>query len=835
MNLDQIETKCFILALFIRDDGERFLLGSRAYEFKDSQLHFVGNMYQNDVVEVQGNDGVMLAGQVRRGNTQAFDGYIGDSTVDRQTIEQYRRDFMKFFRKNHYYKVVYVLPDGSAVQRRNGFIVEAPEVKELYQLFPEYHIGINFEDINYYIYEEDSEGEEIYGESATLKIVSSASGGLIWDENSEVSLSGEGVNFTLEGTVDGTVLSDVQLKGDTTQQTYSGKNLINNYDLTFDYSNVGASYTTLTTLPTGIRYKTTYIEGGPSIIFKLLDLTPYKNKVIRIRANFSSKGGISMVLCNSNVTTRNIVAETMTSGAEISYTVPNDLGNTPYLAYRLRISPATGNDTVDFTDLILTIDNADMTYEPYTGGIPAPNPSYPQTVNTVTGRQVVTISDGGSQSQSYEVNLGKNLLDMNLTENGGINTSGVDISASDNWRTVGYINAEPNTAYTYSMNGTLSQGYVLRFYQYDSNYNFISPRIEGINNTITVTTGANTRYIRLVLYSNVGTMTQAIAEGAKLMLELGSTATSYAPYFEPIELCKIGDYQDYIYKSGDDWYVHKAIQKQIFDGTESWQTWGTGVTGVYRWGLNLSSLIVPVASNNNLGYIKSESYVTETGNNTNANHQGIAVQTTGYISIYDNNRNSDLNAFKTWLGTNNVVVYYALITATDTQITNADLIAQLNALAGATTYDGSTSFTVDGNGNLAAILAVEVEASGGGGVEWDNYGAVWEEGTGGGPTMIDVDSIDNVYPVWTVTGPAVNPQISVLTTNTTLSYSGTVTASQELKIDMFNKTATLNGASVVGNVSGDWVYLKPGVNRITYTTNNADAPDSTIWWQEIVG
>ena len=52
---------------------------------------------------------------------------------------------------------------------------------------------------------------------------------------------------------------------------------------------------------------------------------------------------------------------------------------------------------------------------------------------------------------------------------------------------------------------------------------------------------------------------------------------------------------------------------------------------------------------------------------------------------------------------------------------------------------------------------------------------------------------------------------------------------------MFNKTATLNGTSVVGNVSGDWVYLAPGTNRVTYTTGNADAPDSTIWWQEIVG
>ena len=47
--------------------------------------------------------------------------------------------------------------------------------------------------------------------------------------------------------------------------------------------------------------------------------------------------------------------------------------------------------------------------------------------------------------------------------------------------------------------------------------------------------------------------------------------------------------------------------------------------------------------------------------------------------------------------------------------------------------------------------------------------------------------------------------------------------------------ATLNGASVINNVSGDWIYLHPGNNRITYTTDNNDATESKIYWQEIVG
>lgn len=182
MNIDQIKTECFILALFIREDGERILLGSGIYEFKDSQLHFSADSYANDTIEVQGNDGVLLAGQVRRPTTQTFEGFVGDATVKKAQIEEYRRDFLAFFRKNFYYTVVYIFPDGTAIQRRKGFIVDAPEVKELYQVYPNYHVALNFEDVNYYSYSEDEEGHEIYTKSAMINLSTGGTrGGLIWD------------------------------------------------------------------------------------------------------------------------------------------------------------------------------------------------------------------------------------------------------------------------------------------------------------------------------------------------------------------------------------------------------------------------------------------------------------------------------------------------------------------------------------------------------------------------------------------------------------------------------------------------------------------------------
>lgn len=183
MNLNDITNQGFILALFIRDDDERFLLGTGYYEFLEKQIHFAANVFNNDIVEVQGNDGVFLAGQVRRAAKQPFDGYIGDSTVTRPNIEEKRRDFFAFFRKNYYYTVVYIFPDGTAIQRKKGFIVDAPEVKELYQKFPQYHVALNFEDVNYYTYSEDNDGEEIYGKVANVPLANAAlHGGLIWDE-----------------------------------------------------------------------------------------------------------------------------------------------------------------------------------------------------------------------------------------------------------------------------------------------------------------------------------------------------------------------------------------------------------------------------------------------------------------------------------------------------------------------------------------------------------------------------------------------------------------------------------------------------------------------------
>lgn len=161
MILNDITTKPWILAMFVREDGERFLLGDGGYEFTNKQNHFAGNNIKNDIVEMQGSDGVLLAGQVRRASNQSFVGYIGDGSTSAANVEKLRQAFFGFFQTGFFYKVVYIFCDGSAVKRQRGFLVEAPEVKELFSVAPEYKVALNFEDVNYYSYSEDDEGNEI--------------------------------------------------------------------------------------------------------------------------------------------------------------------------------------------------------------------------------------------------------------------------------------------------------------------------------------------------------------------------------------------------------------------------------------------------------------------------------------------------------------------------------------------------------------------------------------------------------------------------------------------------------------------------------------------------
>ena len=947
MSVVSVEARSFILALFIRDDGERFLLGDNGYDFIDSQLHFTANAIENDEVQKQGTDGVLVAGQVRRASVQTFDGYIGDATTPKSKIEQMRRDFFAFFAKGHHFRVIYVDCNRSAWQRKGGYLVDAPEAKELWQIHPEYHVGLNFEDVNYYEYDENAEGEEILANVLSVPISSEIEGGLEWDEDGAISVLPYGDSKTATGksiSVSDAVeapLSDFKLKGETSQQTYTGKNLWGAEEHGSINENTGED------VYNANRWRTVgYVPVESNTAYTLSSNAP---------------SDIWYIFCFYD-SGKNFISGVAVYGGSQTQTTP---ANCKFM--RCVICDTASIKT---TERQLEKGSTATAYEPYVGGVPAPNPDYPQAVQTVTGENVVKItgknlwggfasdfsktsngiafvnkadgtitangtatgtalslfsSDAASQNrfimlsagnyiisgatdvvrlevintsggvvadtsgtiagakafsisaptqvavrakmgitavannvtikpmlelgstatpfepyqgQSYEVNLGKNLFDKDDASeviNAYIDTSAHKIATGNNYRTA-FIQCEPNTTYTISK--TLSARFIIATTtDLPANNVSVSQDIaKNTDTTYTITTNSTAKFLCVFLYhSSYDTLTpeQILAT---LQIEKGSTATDYAPYFTPIELCKIGDYQDSIYKSDGKWYVHKEVDHTLYTGNVlgiaanqgSGETTASATGAFFIW-VGYAGLMSENLGTLNGGAISGNADANAMTNGTFATRSGtpdrLYFRNTAYIGKTGNEMKAILAS-----NSGGASVWYALATPTDTEITNQTLVAQLEAIL-------SQGYTYAGTNNITTVISAGNEQ---GELEVGYYkgyqdgGYVWEEGGSGGPTTVVNESISAVYPVWTVYGPAQNPILENTTNNTSIEYVGMVADGQTLVIDMGAQTASLDGLNVLSALTGDFIQLEAGTNILLYSASN-DAPASEIGWSEIVG
>lgn len=177
----------------------------------------------------------------------------------------------------------------------------------------------------------------------------------------------------------------------------------------------------------------------------------------------------------------------------------------------------------------------------------------------------------------------------------------------------------------------------------------------------------------------------------------GVNSESFTVDLGSIELCKIGDYQDYIYKNGDDWYVHKETNKVVLSGTESFGKSGSTEADIFSYNLQNGDT-------NGTTEVKSNYFQY-----ANSNILPSIRKYNQYIYfVFSSYGTTDVTGFKSWLSTHNTEAYYILATPTDTRITDANLIAQLNTLQNNHLYDGTNIITVAADGaNLPATLVVE--------------------------------------------------------------------------------------------------------------------------------
>lgn len=136
------------------------------------------------------------------------------------------------------------------------------------------------------------------------------------------------------------------------------------------------------------------------------------------------------------------------------------------------------------------------------------------------------------QGKIYYVNLGKNLFDNTLMINWGSSIKYIPISV------------EKNTNYTLSTNNPGQSSTTANIFISTSNSGVTSSSNGVWLDRPRTINSENNNVLYIAYRGNSGDETTYWYQ-----LEKGSTATSYTLYKTPIELCEIGDYQDFIKKS----------------------------------------------------------------------------------------------------------------------------------------------------------------------------------------------------------------------------------------------------------------------------------------------
>lgn len=326
---------------------------------------------------------------------------------------------------------------------------------------------------------------------------------------------------------------------------------------------------------------------------------------------------------------------------------------------------------VNATDLSAIMVNAGtsaLPWEPYTGGIPSPNPSYPQEIKKTVVSEIKT---HGVQffNKSTEI-AGAGLQ----TDTGKVNQN------NPSWVTSEYIAIKELTDYCISQSTDAYFQYNLCFYDYQKNFvGSLKASKSGIKKYAFVTP-KNAIYTRFAYSVTVNG--NAVDRG-NIMLNVGTDALPYEPYTEsvitlskPIELYGIGDVQDVI-EGGK---ILRRFGARIYDGDENWKTSSALAGRYYVEGSGATSESNALCSCAKFLYLYSSSSVNECFFSTSVSGRFIV--------------NTDFETVEEWkahLASNPMTVVYEMAEETTEDLPLSDQIA-LNSLA---TYDGITYLEFD--------------------------------------------------------------------------------------------------------------------------------------------
>lgn len=339
--------------------------------------------------------------------------------------------------------------------------------------------------------------------------------------------SGEGSFITLDNTSEAQ-FSKIDPKGNATQTTYSGKNL-------FDISKVLTNGTQLInngdgTLTVNTTSSSSSARGADPAT--LADYCPTLAVGDTVTLSATSTGSNKFIYLG--------VPYSNTWAFGTTLTITQDMLDAKVFFYASGLST-----TAKISNIQIELGSTATDYEPFVGGTPAPNPSYPQPISVVTGENVVKVVGknlmpqfaDGSISMAQTMTAGSLTVQQFYTTYPGVLAasegvlSGSISNATTIWNNT-FSGLTPNTTYTisldYKVNLTQSGNYFILS-------KFITNQPAGESSgrvSRTFTTDENGDFINssvtqgLCYFYNYTTS----FELSNIQLELGSTATAYEPY-----------------------------------------------------------------------------------------------------------------------------------------------------------------------------------------------------------------------------------------------------------------------------------------------------------------
>lgn len=337
-----------------------------------------------------------------------------------------------------------------------------------------------------------------------------------------------------------------------------------------------------------------------------------------------------------------------------------------------------------------------------------PTPVTPVEIQRVTGNNKVVVSN-------------KNLLSNNATsqtingvvfiknEDGSITAKGTATAITDiyilgNTTTYKKINGYGNLKLNGCNDGSLST-YMLYCVQ---NKNGTLSYYQNYKDDINITSTEEDTFrvfIRVMANATINTTFYP-------MIRFSNTATSYVPHKETIyeldlgniELCKIGNYQDYFYKNNNKWYKREVIGSVTLDGSEKWHLaertdTNNGVIYIDYSTIGRSDFSNKGAYSNYAKFITS--FSTKVGQFDTHYSQWRFYAPTNTITV---------NEWKTMLKTTNLQLKYIKSESSDIEITDTTLISQLEALKTAMSYTEQTNISQI-NDDIPFILKVTALAN----------------------------------------------------------------------------------------------------------------------------